>query len=279
MNNFTNQTFYISSSYLKDFQKRTWIFILFLVSIILLNYYYVWILATSPAKQIKTNNNLVNIFSELNPFKTQEDYIFFLVFGIFPIFSIGVCIFWARARKIKRLCTKTMQITIENFTQIFENKITQNLSWSQVKRVALYRKNSKEILYIKIYDLDNKEFIVYGMYPWDELLNYIQEICEFKNIEIDICNARIGSKEYLLGSPDLSIMLTMPTIVIANQLKAIGLQLPAYICVASYTVIIFTYTAFFTQPLDSNRSKYKYWSFSLMILGLATLIWLIKFKF
>lgn len=279
MNNSTTQIFCASRDFQKDFRKRTWILTLFWGSIILIYYYYSWVSITSPAKKFKTNDNLANVFSIFNPLRTQEDYIVFLFLGIIPAFFVAVGVFWIRSKKANRLSTKTVRITSEEIIQEFENKATQKLLWNKIEKIELYKKDPNEFLYIKIYSADQKKLIVYGIEPWSELIFYTQKICGSRNIELAICNARIGSKGYLLESIDFVSVLIPPSIMFASQLKAIGLQLTAYILMTSSIIFTFTSTAFFTEPLDNDRTKYKYWSFSLMFLFLSLLILLIKFKF
>jgi hypothetical protein len=258
MNDPTTHLFCRSNKYKEDYQKRTQLFILYWSSFIFVNCYGLWVLTTSPANQINSKSSAIEIFSAFNPLKTQEEYIDFVLIGIFPTIFVSICIFWARLEKFKYLNTKILHITLEEVTQEFNQKVTDKILWSQVTKVALKKKGHAEILYVDICEEKDCRIRLYGLEPWEELIHKIKVICKDKNLELEESHVRIGSRGYLLGPINFISILMTPSIALSNQLRILGLEIYANLLLFSLGVLVSIDMAFLTEPLEIDRSKYQY---------------------
>jgi hypothetical protein len=256
MNNYITRVFCLSSEYQKAYKKRTCMLILFWVSCIFVFYLCLLIQLILVSSQIHFNSQWLNSIFVVNPLITQEEYAEFALVVIFSALPIGIGIFWARLKKFKILNTKIVQVTSEEITQEFNQKVSQQILWSQIKKVNFFKKRNKQILYIEIYAADNQRFKIYGVEPWSDLINDIRKICENKNIELEKQNLRIGSEGYLVGQINIITILIMPIITLSILLNNLGFKLYANIVIFMCLFLSFIDMAFLSEPLETNRLKY-----------------------
>jgi hypothetical protein len=228
-----------------------------------------WVLTTSPANQINSNSSVVDILSAFNPLKTQEEYIAFALIGLLPTLLASIFIFWVRLERLKYLNTKTLQITSEGVIQEFNQKVTDKILWSQVAKIFFMHSGDEEILYIDIRGENDYRIRLYSLESWEELINEIQIICKDKNIELEKSNARIGSRGYLLGPINFIFVLMIPFVALSKQLRILGLESYANVLLLLLAILFSIDTAFLTDPLETNRSKYKYLTIFFVLLWIS----------
>ena len=199
---------------------------------------------------------------------TQEEYIVFILIGILSALSVAACIFWARSSKFKRLNTTTIKVTLEEIVQEFNQKINK-ISWNEITKIVFKKKGNSEILYIDVCERKNYRIRLYGLESWGELIHKIEFICKDKNIEIEESNARIGSRGYLLGDINFISILMTPAVVLISQLRISKLYTYADILLFVFGVLVSIDMAFLTEPLETDRSKYKYFTIFFVLLWIS----------
>lgn len=274
MNDIAVQIFCHSSEYQKAYKKRTWILISFWIFGIFA-FYFCLLTLLEFSNPIHFNSQWLNSIFVVNPLITQEEYIEFALAVIVSAIPVGIGIFWARSKKFKFLNTKIVQVTSEEITQEFNQKVSRQVLWSQVKKVSLFEKMNGQSLYIEICGVDNQRFKIYGVEPWCDLINSIQKICKYKNIELEKRNARIGSEGYLIGAINIASILIMPIATLYVLLNGLGYKLYANIVILISISLNFIDIAFWSEPLETDRSKYMRSAIfsSLSYLFIITFLW------
>jgi hypothetical protein len=252
------QAYSASEEYLRDYQKRTRQIALFWSFWVLLAYYSLWVLLVSPVKRINPNSSTIEILSKFNPLATREGCFAFVLFAIFPAIIASIGIFQLRLKNFEYLKTKTITVAPEDLIQEFQQEINKKISWNKVTQVSFFYVNREQILYIEIYEISGSKIRIYGVEPWSELINYIKEICEFRNIELEQRKARLGAKDSLIGVIRFDILLVIPLIFLSSQLKLLELYLYSNTLFIFFFILTGINIAFFSDPLDINRSKYRY---------------------
>jgi hypothetical protein len=276
MNDFTVQIFCHSSEYQKAYKKRTWILIVFWIFGIFIFYSCFLIQLIVGSSQIHFDSQWLNSIFVVSPLITQKEYIEFALAMIVSAIPVGIGIFWARSKKFNFLNTKIIQITSEEITQEFNQKISQQILWNQVKKVNIFSKVNGQSLYIEICGVDNQRFRIYGVEPWLDLINIIQKICDYKNIKLEKQNTKIGSEGYLIGEINIASILIMPIATLYILLNDLGFKLYANIVIFISILLNFIDIAFLSKPLETDRSKYirsAIFSFLLYLFIIAFLWW------
>jgi hypothetical protein len=259
-----------SSEYEEKYQKRTCTFI-FLGCFSSFFSFYCFLIRVMPLKkQISLDSKLLDIILTLNPLKVQEDYIEFLIIATFLALFISIFIFWGRSRKLKYLKGKTVQITEKEIIQKFNQTRTHDFLWNQIIKIVLFNERNGENLYIEISEANNQKLRIFGVQPWAELINQIQKTCKENNIEVEERNARIGAREYLVGSINLNLIFIIPIMASFHILKIFDLELVINIAFFLLTALYSFDFAFLSDPLEADRFKNKRLAllFFILFLGL-----------
>jgi hypothetical protein len=252
------QDYSASEEYLRDYQKRTRRIALFWSFWFLLAYYSLWVFLVSPVKRINPDSSTIEILSEFNPLATREECFVFVLFAIFPVIIASIGIFQLRLKKFEYLKTKTITVASEDLIQEFQQETNKKVSWKEVTKVSFFYVNRGQIIYIEIYEISGSKIRVYGVEPWSELINYIKEICELRKIELEQRKARLGAKDSLTGVIHFDILLVMPLMFLSSQLRLLELYLYSNILFIFFFILTGINIAFFSEPLDIDRSKYRY---------------------
>jgi hypothetical protein len=247
-----------SEEYLKRYQKRTKQIALFWSFLVVLTYYSLWASIVLPIKQISSSLNTIEILSAFNPLTTQEECIAFALLAILPAVIASVIIFKMRSKQFERLETMTIKITPEELVQEFQEEVYKKLLWKQVDRVHLFTISQEQILYIELYGANDTKIRVYGVDSWSELINNIKEICESKNIKLGQGKARLGAKGSLEGAIPFDTLLIITLTILLPQLGVLKLYLYADTLFIVFIILSCINIAFFIEPLNINRSKYRY---------------------
>jgi hypothetical protein len=257
MNNSMIHVFNPSSEYEEKYQKRTLAFISLCCFSSFFSFYCFLIRIIPTIEQVNLDSKLSDIISILNPLKAQEDYIEFLSIATFLAFFISIFIFWGRSKKLKYFKKKTLQITEKEIIQKFDQTRTHKFSWNQVIEIVLFKERRGEILYIEISEANNQKLRIFGVQPWTELVNEIQKNSKENNIKLKERNARIGAREYLVGSINLNLIFIIPIMASFHILKILDLELIINIAFFLLTFLYSIDLAFLSDPLESDRFKNK----------------------